>query len=140
MRVTLLALSCAATLVVGCTSSRGYCDAAADCEREIIGVEIPDDAGNDDDSAAVCAVRQDGILAALRANEEPECSVLADALDRFHACVAAEYARQGDGCDALFGGNEPQFTEADGPCDDEFDNVVDARDDISGDECSSQEE
>jgi hypothetical protein len=140
MRVLTLALPCAALLAVGCTSSRGYCDAAADCEREILGVEIPDDAGNDDDSAAVCAARQDGTLAALRANEEPECAALADALERFHACVAAGYARDGDGCDALYGGNEPQLTEADGPCNDEFDDVVDARNDINGDECSSQEE
>jgi hypothetical protein len=140
MRVILLALPLAATLVSACSSSRGYCDAAADCEREILGVVIPDDAGNDDDSAGVCAAREDGGLAVLRANEEPECGALADALDRFHACVAAEFARQGDGCDALYGGNEPQLNEADGPCDDEFDDVQDARSDINGDECSSQEE
>ena len=140
MRLFVVFLSLSAVLSTACSSSQGYCAAAADCDREFLGVPIFDDAGNDDDSAGVCAANVDANLAALRANEEPECHALADALARFHACVAAEFAKKPDGCDALFGGNEPQLTEADGPCDDEFDDVQDARTDINGDECSSQED
>jgi hypothetical protein len=140
MRTLVVSLSLLAALSTACSSSKVYCDAAADCDREFLGVPIPDDAGNDDDSAAVCTANVDANLAALRANEEPECHALADALERFHACVAAEFAKKPDGCDAIFGGNEPQLTEADGPCDDEFDDVQGARSDINGDECSSQED
>jgi hypothetical protein len=140
MRLLVLSLSFAAALSSACSSSQGYCAAAADCDRDFLGVPIFDDAGNDDDSAAVCVANVDADLAALRANEEPECQALADALARFHACVAAEFAATPDGCDAIFGGDEPQLTEADGPCDDEFDDVQDARSDINGDECSSQED
>jgi hypothetical protein len=140
MRVLVVSLSLLAALSTACSSSRSYCDAAADCDREILGVPIFDAAGNDDDSAAVCTVNVDSELSALRANEETECHALADALERFHACVASEFASKPDGCNALFGGDEPQLTEADGPCDDEFDDVQDARSDINGDECSSQED
>jgi hypothetical protein len=142
MRLIVLSFSLLAVWSTACSSSRGYCAAAADCDRELplLGVPIPDDAGNDDDSAAVCSVNVDTEIAALRANEEKECHALADALERFHACVAAEFAKSNDGCAALFGGDEPELTEADGPCDDEFDDVQDARADINDEECSSQED
>lgn len=140
MRLLVVSFLVLAALSTGCSSSRGYCAAAADCDREILGVPIFDDAGNDDDSAGVCVANIDANLAALRANEEPECHALADALERFYACVASEFASKPDGCDALFGGDEPQLTAGDGPCDDEFDDAQDARADINGDECSSQED
>jgi hypothetical protein len=140
MRWISLSLLLLAASTAACSSSRGYCAAAADCDREILGVPIPDAAGNDDDSAAVCAANTDAEIAALRANEEQECQALADALVRFHACVAAEFAAKPDGCAALFGGDELELNETNGPCDDEFDDVQDARGDINGDECSSQED
>ncbi|MBM4282026.1 MAG: hypothetical protein FJ137_15125 [Deltaproteobacteria bacterium] len=140
MRLFALSLCLLVALTAACSPSRGYCAAASDCDREILGVPIPDAAGNDDDSAAVCAVNVDTEIAALRANEEKECQALAAALERFYACVANEFAQKSDGCDALFGGSDIGQNETDGPCDNEFDDVQDARADINGDECSSQED
>jgi hypothetical protein len=124
----------------GCSPVRAYCAAAADCDRDFVGTPRFDAAGNDDDSAGVCAVIVETELAVLRANEEEECKALADALERFYVCVSEQFQKTADGCEALFGGDGFSLNEADGPCDDEYDDVQDARSDINGDECSPQED
>lgn len=114
---------------VGCTSQsvRGYCAAHADCERDFFGINIPDEAGNENDSVDVCSANKQGDLNALRANEEPKCHEYADALEVFFACIGSEFADSNDGCDVL-----------DDECKDELDDVSDALNDI-GDDCSSNE-
>jgi len=115
---------------VGCTSSsaRGFCEAHADCERDIFGIDIPDEAGNEDDDIAVCTATQVGRLNVLRANEEKECQDLAEAQEIYFACIGAEFADKGDGCDVL-----------EDDCDDELDDVRNALEDIDGNECTSSE-
>lgn len=120
-----------ATTLAGCSATRGYCEAAADCDdafAEIFGQAI-DDAGDSDDDVAVCTASQDGQTAALRANEEEECQAAASARDAYFSCVASEFAGGEDGCDAV--------REA---CDNEFDDLQEALQDINGDECTSSEE
>ncbi len=117
------------SLVVGCSATRGFCEASADCDDfQFFGVET-DAAGDSDDDIAVCTANQDASLRALRANEEDECHAAADALDAYFACVANEFAGGQDGCDAV--GKE---------CDDELDDVREANEDINGDECLASEE
>lgn len=118
------------SLVVGCSSTRGFCEASADCDSSdpFFGFEA-DAAGDSDDDIAVCTANQDTTLRALRANEEDECHAAADALEAYFACVANEFAGGQDGCDAV---NEE--------CDDELDDVQEANEDINGDECSASEE
>ena len=79
------------TLVLGCSASRGFCEASADCDSEVFGFEI-DAAGDADDDVAVCTANQDTTLRALRANEEDECHKAADALETYFACVANSFA------------------------------------------------
>ena len=120
--------------VVGCSSAaRGYCDANADCEREIpvIGVPIPDEAGNEADSVDVCIAKQDGFLRSLRANEEEVCHKVADAYEVYMACIGAAFADEEDGCEVLFD---------DTPCEDEFDDYADEIADIKNNECSASED
>lgn len=114
--------------LVGCSNTRGFCEASADCDTDVFGFEI-DAAGDSDDDVNVCIVNQDTQLRALRANEEDECHALADALDAYYACVAAEFADSKDGCDAV---NDD--------CDDELDDVRDANADIDGNECTASED
>lgn len=116
-------------LVVGCSSSRGFCEASADCDEEFFGIEVPDAAGSADDDVAVCTAQQDARIAALRANEEDECHAVADALEAFNACVASEFAGGEDGCDAV-----------QEKCDNERDDLQEALSDQDGDECSSRED
>jgi hypothetical protein len=126
----LLAAAGALALVGACTSpARGFCEAHADCERDFLGVVIPDLAGDADDSVDVCTVQQDGSVQALRANEEEECQVAAEKLEIFMACIATEFADDNDGCDVL-----------ESKCEDERDDVNDALDDIDGNECNSNED
>lgn len=125
----LLAALLASGLVGACSPARGFCEANADCRREILGVEIPDSAGSADDSIAVCTANQEGQVRALRANEELECRAAADAIEAFQACIGAAFADNTDGCEVL-----------DEDCDDERDDMNDALEDIDGDECSAGEE
>lgn len=119
------------SLLVGCSSgSRGFCEASADCDAEIPFTDFDFDAAGDaDDSVAVCSANQDAILRSLRANEEEECRAVADALDAYFACVAAEFADGGDGCDAV---NDE--------CKSELDDVQDAQADVNGNECTANED
>jgi hypothetical protein len=140
MRVLSLGLLSIVAAVAGCNATRTYCEAAADCERDAFPFEAGDDAGNEPDSIAVCTEQQAGRLRALRVNEEDECRALADAIERFQACVAGEFASGEDGCDALFGGDELTRSERDGPCDNEFDDVLDAERDVDDNECTASEQ
>jgi hypothetical protein len=72
---------------------------------------------------------QDGQTRALRANDEDECQQVANAREAYFACVANEFAGGQDGCDAV---NEE--------CDNELDDLQEALEDVSGDECTSSEE
>jgi len=116
---------------VGCTSqsARGYCEAHAECERDFLGINIPDQAGNEPDSVAVCAAIQTGNLNSLRANEEEECQEYAELLEIYMACIGSEFADNGDGCDAI-----------EDECKDELDDVNDALVRIDGDECTANED
>jgi hypothetical protein len=119
----------AAALTGSCSSASGFCQAAADCEREIFGVVVPDQAGSADDSVNVCTVEMDGQVRALRANEEAECQEAADKLEVFMACISAAFAEEKDGCDVF-----------DNECEDELDDFQDALADIDGGECGSNED
>lgn len=123
-----LALLAPVLTASGCSSSRGFCEASADCDAEIFGVAI-DAAGSADDDVAVCIANQDGQTAALRANEEEACHDVANARDAYFACVGSEFAGgSNDGCDAV---NDD--------CDNELDDLQDALQEIDGDECSQNE-
>ncbi|MDP2346056.1 MAG: hypothetical protein Q8O67_34280 [Deltaproteobacteria bacterium] len=127
MRIFLPLAAVVAVVSGSCSASRGFCEASADCDAEIFGQAI-DAAGDADDDVAVCTALQDGQTAALRANEEEECQDVASAREAYFACVASEF--DGDnGCDAV---SED--------CDDELDDLAEAQEDVSGDECTSSEE
>ena len=113
-------------VVNACGGSRGFCEAAADCDLQIFGQAI-DEAGDTKDDVAVCTAVQDGQISALRANDEIECQIVADAQEVYFACVAEEFDGGQDGCEAK--------TE----CDNELEDVQRALQDISGDECTSSE-
>ena len=115
-------------VMAGCSGSRGFCEASADCDAEIFGQAI-DAAGDADDDVAVCVAIQDGQTAALRANDEDECKEVANAREAYFACVASEFGGGTDGCDAV---SED--------CDNELDDLQEALQDINGDECTSSEE
>ncbi len=112
-----------------CSPARGFCEAHADCSRDFFGIEIPDEAGSAPDSVEVCVVNQEGRVRALRANEEEECHRAADALEIFMACVGDAFGREGDGCDAL-----------EDNCEDERDDFQDALQELSGNECTQNED
>jgi hypothetical protein len=116
-------------LASACSPARGFCEAHADCEREFLGVVIPDAAGDADDSVDVCTVEQEGRIRALRANEERECRDAADKLEIYMACIGAAFADNPDGCEVI-----------EDECDDELDDLNDALARIDGNECSSNEE
>jgi hypothetical protein len=125
MRLVAFAL-CGLFLVGGCSATRGFCEASADCDGAFV---LLDASGDSDDDVAVCTAEQDTILRALRANEEDECQEAADALDAWHACVASEFAGGEDGCDAI--------TDE---CESELDDLQDAASEIDGNECSASED
>jgi hypothetical protein len=120
--------------LVGCINpARGFCEAAAECDdleaRFPFGLDV---VGEDNDSVDVCTVEQTGNLRALRANEERVCFELADAQERYMACVAEVYYRDPrDACDGLVRFNN-------NPCDDELDDFFDALRDAD-DDCSPNE-
>jgi hypothetical protein len=131
MSITRLILvsALAGGLASACSPARGYCEAHADCEREFIGIVIPDAAGDADDSVGVCVVEQEGRVRALRANEEKECQEAADKLEIYMACIGAEFSNNPDGCEVI-----------EDDCDDELDDLNDALREIDGNECSSNED
>lgn len=116
---TTLVLAAFIACVGGCTA-QNLCAKKAECA---------DEEGDDlaEDSPSVCQANYNGGLAALRANEEEECHILADAQEALDACRASLK------CD--------DFVESDfgGECDDQLDAYNDAREDVDGNECSAQE-
>lgn len=104
----------------------GGCTAQNLCAKK---AECADEEGDDlaEDSPSVCQANYSGGLSALRANEEKECQLLADATEALDAC------RAGLKCD--------DFIESDfgGECDDQLDDFNDALDDVDGIECTAQE-
>jgi hypothetical protein len=116
-------------LATGCSPARGFCEAHADCDREFLGIVIPDAAGDADDSLAVCTLEQEGRIRALRANEEAECQEAAEKMEVYMACIGAAFGENPDGCDVL-----------EDDCGDELDDMNDALADIDGNECSSSED
>lgn len=116
---TTLVLAAFIACLSGCTA-QNLCAKKAECA---------DENGDDlaEDSPSVCQANYNGGLSALRANEEEECHILADAQEALDAC------RAGLKCD--------DFVEDDlgGECDDERDAYQDALDDVDGIECSAQE-
>jgi hypothetical protein len=122
-RLTLILATLVATLpLMGtqCTAS-SFCDKALNCQKE------EHDRDFSDDAVAVCAVEYETGINALLANEEEECQRLAQAQ------IALDNCRIGLKCD--------DFVEADlgGECDDQLDELEDARDDVDDNECSAQE-
>ena len=104
----------------GCTA-QNLCNRISECREE-------EGDGASDDAAAVCAADFDSGIAQLRANEEEACHRLADAQVALAGCMA------GLSCDDL--------VEADlgKECDEQLDDVEDAREDVDGNECSAQED
>jgi hypothetical protein len=103
------------------------CTATSICDKSAVCQEEENDRSFSDDAVAVCAVEYETSINALYANEEDECHRLADAI------LALDRCKAGLKCD--------DFVEADlgGECDDERDELDDARDDVDGFECSAQE-
>lgn len=110
--------------IVGGTActSRSVCAKRAQCLAEEQDTEL------ESDSLAVCIAEYDGDIAALRANEEPECQAFADAKIAFDLCQASL------DCNDYF--DEDDVKDA---CKDQLDDLQDAFDDINGDECSAIE-
>jgi hypothetical protein len=118
--------------LMGCSSATtGYCQAHADCEREFLGVVLPDEAGSADDDIAVCTANKNAFLSSLRANEETVCQNAADATEVYMACIAQAFAEGDDSCDLT----DPTKTK----CDDELDDMNDALNKIDPGECSENE-
>jgi hypothetical protein len=115
--------------LMGCSpATTGYCQAHADCEREFLGIVLPDEAGGADDSVAVCTANKNAFLASLRANEEAVCQSAADATEVYMGCIAQAFAGNDDGCEVI-----------DEECDDELDDMNDALNKIDPGECSENE-
>ena len=104
----------------GCTA-QNLCNRQIECREE-------EGNGASDDAAAVCVADFDSGIAQLRANEEESCQRVADAQLALAGCMA------GLSCDDL--------VEADlgKECDEQLDDVEDAREDVDGNECSAQED
>jgi len=120
--VTTFALLCVSVGLGG-----AQCTASSICNKNVECQEEENDRDFSDDAAAVCAAEYQAGLNALNANEEEECHRLASAQ------LALDNCRLGLDCD--------DFVEADlgGKCDDQIDELEDAREDVDGNECSAQE-
>lgn len=107
-----IAILAVAAISSGCVGN-SFCSKRQECNTSL-----------EDDSYGVCVENYNGNINALRANEEQDCQILADAQLALDACRASL------DCD--------DFEEADlgGKCDDEIDDVQDAQRDADG-ECSS---
>lgn len=115
-----LSLSACFVVVTGCTA-QAACNKEAECQNEENDREL------EADSTAVCVEQVNGSLAALRANDEEDCQVLADAFEAFLSCKA------GLKCDDYF------EDDLGGECDDQIDDLQDAQEDVSGFECTAQD-
>ncbi|HEY1098902.1 MAG TPA: hypothetical protein VGF99_08230 [Myxococcota bacterium] len=96
----------------GCTANN-LCNRLAECADD-------NDRDVSDDAPAVCAADLNTQQNSLRANEEPECSALAAAIDAVNAC------RAGLSCDDL------EESDLGRECDDQLDALEDAVEDTDG--------
>lgn len=119
-----LAIVVVLAAVVGGTActSRSVCAKRAQCLSEERDTDL------ESDSTAVCVAEYDGYIASLRANEEPECQALADAQVAFDLCQASL------DCNDYF--DDDDVKDA---CKDQLDDLKDAIDDVSNNECSALE-
>lgn len=114
MRRRFVLLVCSIVSVfASCSESAAYCQRSVECSED-----TGDDSDEGADDVAVCSAQTDGLLRALRANAEPECTALANAISALNACRAQL------SCDDF------DATENNGECQDERDGVGDACDDI----------
>lgn len=130
----LMALSITGVLAVAsaCSPVRGYCEAAAECDD--FEAFLLDPVGESNDSDEVCVAQTEGLLRALRANEEEGCFEEARLREQYFACVADTYYRdRGDACDGFI------LDQDRNPCFGELDDLIDQSQD-NGDDCSSGEE
>lgn len=107
-----LVVLAAGALGAGCAPGNALCAKQQECDDSL-----------EEDTFGVCVEQYNAGINALRANEEPECQVLADAQLTFDACRA-----QLD-CNDF---EEGDFRD----CDKELDNLQDAFEDADG-QCSS---
>jgi hypothetical protein len=105
----------------GCTP-RSFCQKQAECAADQLDIDF------EPDSVEVCVVNYETAIAALNANEEDECHILAAAQQRFDAC------RVSLDCNDFFDDDDIEDT-----CGDQLDDLVNALEDVTGDECTAQE-
>ena len=140
LQLLVAGLLLALTALAGCSTARGYCAAAGECDSETAAAFFGgyDSVGSSNDSVEVCVAQEDGYLRALRANEEPDCSEAAAAWDAYMGCVSQVFAEDGvdKACDAL---SNPMVVD-NHPCDGELDDYQDAlRHASNGQDCSENE-
>jgi hypothetical protein len=111
----------ALSLLTGCNPTvQAYCDLAADCD-DFEGLLLDPIQGESDDNAAVCAVNQQTLLDALRANRESVCAELAVAYELWYQCAVEE------GCAA--------FKLTENECNNELEDIRDLQDE-AGNRCN----
>jgi hypothetical protein len=120
--IAVVSLVGAVGLSSSCTNGRTYCTKEAQCLEEDQDVTL------ESDSVAVCIAQYDGRIAALRANEEPECQVLADAV------IAVDLCRAGLDCNDFFDANDVNDA-----CEKQLDDLDDALEDVDDGRCSALE-
>ena len=111
-----------AMLVGGGCTARSFCQKQAECAADQLDIDL------EADSVEVCVVNYETAIAALNANEEDECHILAGAQQRFDAC------RTSLDCNDFFDDEDIEDT-----CGDELDDLLKAFRDIDSDECTAQE-
>ena len=104
------------------------CTARTVCAKDAQCLSEENDVDLESDSVEVCVAEYDGRIAALRANEEPQCQALADAIVAFDLC------RAGLDCNDYYDDNDVEDA-----CKDQVDDLKDAYDNIDGAECSAIE-
>ena len=134
-RITLHAVfsACVAACVLpACSPVRGFCSAAAECDDLEAG--FFDFVGESNDSDEVCVAQNEGLLRALRANEEEDCFEEARLQEEWMACVADTFANDpDDACDGFVVDQDRN------PCFGELDDLDDQRADNDND-CNANEE
>lgn len=124
MLVTSLRASALVVVLLALAGCNGlpaqYCETGAACD-DFAGLLLDPVPGDSDDSADVCAVNQQTVLSALRANSEQICHDMALAYENWMACAIEE------GCDA-FEINQPE-------CKDELEEYRELQDD-AGNRCN----
>jgi hypothetical protein len=102
--------------------------ASSVCQKEAQCLDEEDDVQLESDSINVCVAEFEARIAELRANEEPECQNLAQALLDFSSCRASL------DCNDYF-----DDADVEDACGEQQDALNDAFDDVDGVECSPQE-